>query len=79
MSIATKVSAKVQSGTCIQAASPETQKIPFILETPKEGADGKPDPTNDIRNIKLLRRLEVDRLTSKSLQMLRFIKHVTKA
>ena len=37
---------------------PKLKKIPFILETPKEGADGKPDPTNDIRNIKLLRRLE---------------------
>ena len=30
--------------------------VPFILETPKEGADGKPDPANDIRNLKLLRR-----------------------
>ena len=29
-----------------------------ILETPKEGDDGKPDPQNDIRNLKLLRRLE---------------------
>ena len=37
---------------------PKLKKIPFILETPKEGADGKPDPKNDIRNIKLLRRLE---------------------
>ena len=37
---------------------PKLRKIPFILETPKEGADGKPDPKNDIRNIKLLRRLE---------------------
>jgi hypothetical protein len=32
--------------------------VPFILETPKEGADGKPDPANDIRNLKLLRRLQ---------------------
>ena len=37
---------------------PRLKKVPFILETPKEGADGKPDPKNDIRNIKLLRRLQ---------------------
>jgi len=37
---------------------PKLKKIPLILETPKEGDDGKPDPQNDIRNLKLLRRLE---------------------
>jgi deoxyribonuclease-4 len=37
---------------------PKLKKVPFILETPKEGTDGKPDPKNDIRNINLLRRLE---------------------
>jgi len=37
---------------------PRLDGVPFILETPKEGADGKPDPANDIRNLKLLRRLQ---------------------
>jgi deoxyribonuclease-4 len=37
---------------------PKLKTVPFILETPKEGDDGKPDPQNDIRNLKLLRRLE---------------------
>ena len=37
---------------------PQLAGVPFILETPKEGADGKPDPANDIRNLKLLRRLQ---------------------
>jgi len=36
---------------------PKLKKVPFILETPKEGADGKPDPANDIRNLQLLRRM----------------------
>ena len=36
---------------------PKLKAVPFILETPKEGADGKPDPANDIRNLRLLRRL----------------------
>ena len=36
---------------------PRLKAVPFILETPKEGADGKPDPANDIRNLRLLRRL----------------------
>ena len=30
-------------------SSRNSETIPFILETPKEGADGKPDPKNDIR------------------------------
>ncbi len=37
---------------------PQLASVPFILETPKEGADGKPDPANDIRNLALLRKLE---------------------
>lgn len=36
---------------------PKLKKVPFILETPKEGADGKPDPANDIRNLRLLKRM----------------------
>jgi deoxyribonuclease-4 len=36
---------------------PQLAGVPLILETPKEGADGKPDPANDIRNIQLLDRL----------------------
>ena len=31
--------------------------IPIVLETPKEGPDGKPTPANDRRNLALLRRL----------------------
>ena len=31
---------------------PKLKTVPFILETPKEGDDGKPDPQNDIRNLK---------------------------
>ena len=31
--------------------------IPLVLETPKEGPDGKPTPANDRRNLALLRRL----------------------
>ena len=37
---------------------PQLTGVPFILETPKEGSDGKPDPANDIRNVRLLRRLQ---------------------
>jgi hypothetical protein len=32
--------------------------VPVILETPKEGADGKPDPEQDRRNLAILARLE---------------------
>ena len=32
--------------------------IPWILETPKEGADGKPDPRLDRKNLALLRRFQ---------------------
>lgn len=36
---------------------PRLKRIPMILETPKEGADGKPSPANDRRNLQLLRSL----------------------
>jgi len=36
---------------------PRLAGIPLILETPKEGADGKPDPRLDRKNLGLLRRL----------------------
>jgi deoxyribonuclease-4 len=36
---------------------PRLAGIPIVLETPKEGADGKPSPANDRRNLALLRRL----------------------
>jgi deoxyribonuclease-4 len=36
---------------------PQLAGVPLILETPKEGADGKPDPANDIRNLRVLRNL----------------------
>jgi deoxyribonuclease-4 len=36
---------------------PKLRRIPMILETPKEGADGKPTPANDRRNLQLLRSL----------------------
>ncbi|MFM8984946.1 MAG: deoxyribonuclease IV [Planctomycetia bacterium] len=36
---------------------PRLTGIPIVLETPKEGADGKPSPANDRRNLALLRRL----------------------
>jgi deoxyribonuclease-4 len=41
-------------------AHPKLAKVPFILETPKEGPDGKPDPKQDRTNLALLRRLERD-------------------
>lgn len=34
---------------------PQLKKIPLILETPKEGPDGKATPANDRRNLALLR------------------------
>lgn len=37
-------------------AHPGLAGVPLILETPKEGPDGRPTPTNDIRNLDLLRR-----------------------
>jgi deoxyribonuclease-4 len=37
-------------------AHPGLAGIPLILETPKEGPDGRPAPENDIRNLALLRR-----------------------
>jgi deoxyribonuclease-4 len=36
---------------------PQLRGVPMILETPKEGPDGKPTPANDKRNLKLLRLL----------------------
>ena len=39
---------------------PKLRKIPLILETPKEGSDGKPTPANDRRNLKLLRQFASD-------------------
>lgn len=36
---------------------PKLARIPFILETPKEGPDGKPDPKQDRSNLAILRRL----------------------
>jgi deoxyribonuclease-4 len=36
---------------------PRLRHVPMILETPKEGPDGKPTPANDRRNLKLLRSL----------------------
>ena len=36
---------------------PKLAGIPFILETPKEGPDGKPSPAVDRRNLATLRRL----------------------
>ncbi|MFM7186061.1 MAG: deoxyribonuclease IV [Planctomycetota bacterium] len=38
-------------------AHPKLRGIPLILETPKEGPDGKPSPAVDRRNIAALRRL----------------------
>ncbi len=40
---------------------PRLAGIPFILETPKEGVDGKPDPANDRANLKTLRQLAASR------------------
>ncbi len=40
---------------------PDLAGIPLVLETPKEGPDGKPSPRNDIRNLTLLRRLATER------------------
>lgn len=37
---------------------PRVAHVPMILETPKEGANGKPDPANDRVNLARLRRLE---------------------
>jgi endonuclease IV len=36
---------------------PKLAGIPLVLETPKEGADGKPTPATDRANLALLRRL----------------------
>jgi deoxyribonuclease-4 len=36
---------------------PQLAGIPLVLETPKEGADGKPTPARDRANLALLRRL----------------------
>jgi len=36
---------------------PRLAHVPMILETPKEGDDGKPDPANDRDNLARLRRL----------------------
>ena len=36
---------------------PALSRVPFILETPKEGPDGKPSPAVDRRNLATLRRL----------------------
>lgn len=36
---------------------PKLAGIPLVLETPKEGADGKPTPARDRANLALLRRL----------------------
>ena len=36
---------------------PKLARIPLILETPKEGADGKPHPRHDRANLAALRRL----------------------
>ncbi|MBM4021862.1 MAG: deoxyribonuclease IV [Planctomycetes bacterium] len=36
---------------------PRLAGIPFVLETPKEGADGKPSPARDRANLAILRRL----------------------
>jgi len=36
---------------------PRLAGIPLVLETPKEGPDGRPTPTTDRRNLALLRRL----------------------
>jgi deoxyribonuclease-4 len=37
--------------------NPALSRVPFILETPKEGPDGKPSPAVDRRNLATLRRL----------------------
>lgn len=37
---------------------PRLAHVPMILETPKEGDDGKPAPANDRANLALLRRLQ---------------------
>ncbi|MBU6276949.1 MAG: deoxyribonuclease IV [Planctomycetes bacterium] len=39
-------------------AEPRLARIPLILETPKEGPDGKPDPAVDRRNLAALRALD---------------------
>jgi deoxyribonuclease-4 len=36
---------------------PKLKKIPMILETPKEGPDGKPTPKADKTNLEVLRKL----------------------
>ncbi len=36
---------------------PKLKKIPMILETPKEGPDGKPTPAADRQNLALLRKM----------------------
>ncbi len=40
---------------------PRLAHVPMILETPKEGEDGKPDPAIDRANLARLRRLEKTR------------------
>lgn len=37
-------------------SDPRLERVPVILETPKEGADGKPDPAEDRRNLAALER-----------------------
>jgi deoxyribonuclease-4 len=37
---------------------PRLVGIPVVLETPKEGPDGKPDPANDRANLAILRRFQ---------------------
>ncbi len=39
-------------------AEPRLARVPVVLETPKEGADGKPDPEQDRRNLAILARLD---------------------
>lgn len=36
---------------------PLVAHVPLVLETPKEGADGRPSPDEDRRNLAVLRRL----------------------
>ncbi len=51
---------KGKIGTAAFAAimtHPGLAGIPIVLETPKEGRDGKPTPASDRRNLALLRRL----------------------
>lgn len=40
---------------------PRLASVPMVLETPKEGADGKPSPARDRANLAILRRLAARR------------------